>query len=73
MHVPPQSPRTHQVQLRIPLGLLHDLDKVAEALGIPRTHLILRSLRRDLQAMMQHEMRKAVEQRQEFQKAFGSW
>ena len=73
MHIPTQPPRTHQVQLKIPLGLLNDIDKVAKALSMPRTHLILRSLRRDLQAMMRHEAQKALEQKEEFTKAFGAW
>jgi len=61
------------VQLHIPVDLLHDLDKAARALGMPRTRLILRALRRDLAAMMVHEVKKAEEQREEFRKAFGDW
>lgn len=64
---------TKQIAINIPLPLLSDIDLAASALKICRTHMILRCLRRDLNAVLQHEVRRAQAHTAALEKEFGKW
>lgn len=65
--------RTRQVVINFPVDLLHQLDEAAAAMKLCRSHLILRSLRRDYSAILRLEAGKARQQSRDLETEFGAW
>ncbi len=64
---------TKPVLLAVPIDLLNQLDIATKAMKMPRTQVILRSLRRDLNTTLRHEVFKRQHQDRDMIKEFGDW
>ena len=62
-----------QILLAVPEDLLQKLDYSASVLHLNRTALILRSLNRDLETTLRHEVFKTKLNNEAMEKEFGSW
>lgn len=64
---------TKPILLRLPSPLVDRLDEAREALHFSRTELIVRSIRRDLDYIVDHEVEKARSFRQGLDSAYKNW
>jgi Ribbon-helix-helix protein, copG family len=61
------------VLISLPLSLIAQLDEAARAFNMPRTDVIRRSLMRDVDYMVRHEVEAALQHLQEREKRYAEW
>lgn len=64
---------TKPILLRLPSPLVDRLDEAREALHFSRTELILRSIQRDLDYMVEYEVEKARRFREGLDASYSKW
>lgn len=64
---------TKPILLAVPESLLRKFDIAASALRYTRTGLLLRSMNRDFETTLRHEVFRACNHAKEMSKEFGDW
>jgi hypothetical protein len=69
------TPNSNNVALLIylPCSLVDKLNEAALAFNLPRTHVIRRSLARDMNYMVQNELEQARQLRQDQEAHYANW
>jgi hypothetical protein len=70
---PTPKERNRPILLNVPESLLAKYDIAASALRYNRTRLILRSLNRDLETTLRHEVFRACNHSRDRAREFGEW
>ena len=61
------------ILINIPIELLHELDKAAQRLDLSRSELVRRSLHRDLQFVIKHQVEEASRAKAKTAARYASW